>query len=141
MPRASVWRLIDANANRALEGLRVCEDLLRFHYDQARLYRHLRRLRHAVGAGVRRLPGGRMILLQARNSREDEGRQTKTVRAASVSQLLVINFQRAKEALRVLEECCRLVAPAQSRAFQRLRFQTYDAERECLLHVATVRHP
>lgn len=141
MPRASLWRLMDANANRALEGLRVCEDLYRLHYEQPALARRLRRLRHGLGAGIQRLPGGTTALLQARNSREDVGRRAATGRAASVSQLVVVNFQRAKEALRVLEECCRLVAPAQSRTFQQLRFETYEAERACLLYLAALRHP
>jgi thiamine-phosphate pyrophosphorylase len=140
MAGPSVLRLLDANANRALEGLRVCEDLFRFHYAHARLSGRLRRLRHALGATLGGLPVSRGDLARARDTRQDPGRQAPASPAVSLEQLVVMNFQRAKEALRVLEECCRLAAPAHSPGFQRLRFKTYDAERQCLLYLATVRH-
>ena len=48
--------------------------------------------------------------------------------------------QRAKEALRVLEECTRLIAPRRTASFQRLRFRTYEVERDLLRGLATLRH-
>jgi thiamine-phosphate pyrophosphorylase len=136
----SVLRLVDASANRALEGLRVCEDIARFHLESARAFRALRALRHAVAEAVAALPGGPAALVQARDSRADVGRRAPASRLDTLERVLIINFQRVKESLRTLEECTRCFAPGQTARFQQLRFRTYDTERHILLHVASVRH-
>ena len=140
MSSRSVLRLIDANANRALEGLRVCEEIVRFHYDSPRLFRRTRVLRHAVAAAVRRLPVTAVDLVGSRGSARDVGRRAPASRVDSLERSLLINFQRTKESLRTLEECARLLAPALTASFQRLRFAAYDLERDCLLTLAAVRH-
>ena len=140
-PQKALWRLIDANANRALEGVRVCEDIVRFHLGSPRIFRHIRALRHAIAGAVSRLPVNAIHLLRARESRSDIGRRAPASRVASLEQSLLINFQRAKEALRTLEECARLIAPRETARFQQLRFRLYDLERDTLLAVvAAVRH-
>ena len=131
-------RLLDANANRALEGLRVCEDIARLQLESPREFRRLRRLRHAVAEAVNALPVSLMELLEARDSSADVGRRAAGSSVDSVGRLLLINFQRTKEALRTLEECTRLLAPSRTTMFQRLRFHTYGIERDLLL--ATLRH-
>jgi thiamine-phosphate pyrophosphorylase len=140
MSHASILRLLDANANRALEGLRVCEEIARFHDGSPRLFRRLRALRHAVARAVRALPVTSVDLARARESGGDVGRRALASRVDSLERLLVINFQRAKESLRTLEECSRLLAPRLTPAFQRLRFSAYEAERDCLLRLAALRH-
>lgn len=135
----AVLRLIDANMNRALEGLRVCEEIARFHLESPQPFRRLRNLRHAVALAAERLPLRPAELVGARASRRDIGRRAPSSSVRSLEQLLLINFQRAKEALRTLEECTRLIAPSRIASFQRLRFQTYEAERDCLLRVAALR--
>ena len=156
-PRASITRLIDANANRALEGLRVCEEIVRFHLESAPVFPRLRSLRHAVAHAVGRLPLSATELARARDSRRDLGRGAPASRVASLERLLLINFHRAKESLRTLEECSRVIAPPIRRgsgrrpersrgtprrtaAFQRLRFRIYEVERETLLRVDALRH-
>ena len=140
MSQRAALRLLDANANRALEGLRVCEEVVRFHAGSARHFRQLRALRHAVAGAMRGLPVPVRELFAARESRRDVGRHAPSGRVASLEQLLLINFQRAKEALRTLEECSRLVAPRSTAVFQRLRFRTYEVERHVLLALASLRH-
>jgi len=138
--RRAVVRILDANVNRAREGLRVCEDLARFSLGSPRHVRALRTLRHRLSAQVTRLPVDSVELVRARNSQHDTGRRFRAASAKSLEHLLLINLQRTKEAVRVLEESSRLIAPRLTPAFQRLRFQTYDAERRLLIHVATLRH-
>jgi thiamine-phosphate pyrophosphorylase len=140
MSRPTVLRLVDANANRALEGLRVCEELIRFHWEWRSGFARLRRLRHGIARAVNQLPVTPVELVGARESGRDVGRRAPASGVRSVEHLLLINFQRAKESLRTLEECSRLVAPRRTAAFQRLRFQVYDAERDTLLHLAALRH-
>lgn len=133
-------RLLDANINRAFEGLRVCEDIVRFCLNAQRQFLSLRAIRHALASEVRRLPITVSAMMECRESRHDPGRRLRASTVRSLEHLLLINFQRTKEALRVLEESSRLIAPRQVGAFQRLRFRTYDAERRLLLHVAALRH-
>ena len=141
MTRRTILRVIDANTNRALEGLRVCEEIVRFHLERPRLFRRLRALRHDVALAVRQLPVASVELVRSRQSRRDVGRCAPAGPVRFLDQLAIINFQRTKESLRTLEECARLIAPRAVGTFQRLRFRTYDAERDILLRLAALRHP
>ncbi len=139
--RDSLHRIVDANVNRALEGLRVCEEIVRFHYESPQMFRRMRHLRHAIAQSVAALPVPSHAFVQARASGRDVGQRAPASRIDSLERLLVINFQRVKESLRTLEECSRLLSPRHTVAFQRLRFQTYEVERDTLLQLATLRHP
>ena len=135
----AVLRVVDANTNRAMEGLRVCEDIVRFNYRSPALYRRIRALRHAVAQAIRRLPVKPVDLVRARASHADVGRRAPASRIPSLERLLLINFQRTKESLRTLEESSRIIAPKHTGIFQALRFTTYDLERDVLLHLAARR--
>lgn len=138
--KRSVLRIVDANANRALEGLRVGEDIVRFHVEDARVFRRMRALRHAVAQAVTRLPVGTVELIRSRNSGGDLGKRSPSTRVGSLERLLLMNLQRTKESLRTLEECARLLAPRRTPDFQRLRFRTYEVERALLIRLAALRH-
>ncbi|HEX9780286.1 MAG TPA: hypothetical protein VGB20_03640 [bacterium] len=138
--RRDAARLLDANANRALEGLRVTEELLRFLWRRPVLWRRCRSLRHEIAAAIESFGIPIEERLRARNSLRDPGRRVSGGRVGTPERVLLINFQRVKEALRVLEECARVVAPRRTAALQRLRFRVYDAERLILLRVAALRH-
>ena len=58
MKDEKLYRVMDANLNRAKEGLRVCEDICRFVYDQRQWTSGLKTIRHqltesAAGIGIR----------------------------------------------------------------------------------------
>src|SRR4029077_16485227 len=74
---SSVWRLLDANANRAREGLRVVEDTARFVLAQPKASSALRLLRHRLDQLVLRNYG---TLLQHRDVENDSGRQNPSTR-------------------------------------------------------------
>ena len=133
-------RALDANLNRAREGLRVCEDLVRFDGAGRGQVERLRGIRHALTRCVHALPVSTTDLVRARDTRRDAGRRLYPSSVTSPDQLLFINLQRAKEALRVIEESVRVLAPPCVTRFQQLRFRLYDAERDVLLNVAAVRH-
>ena len=140
IPRRMILRVLDANINRAREGLRVCEDVVRFCLGLRGPFQQLRALRRALDAQVRRLPVKPVDVVRFRNSQQDPGRFAHSPAVKSIEHLLLINLQRTKEALRVLEESSRLVAPRQVASFQRLRFGTYHVERGLLIGVAALRH-
>lgn len=136
----SILRMVDANANRAAEGLRVCEDTVRFCLGHASSMRRIRRIRHGLASGIANLGIPKATLVASRDSVHDSGRNAPSGPLKSIEQLLVVNFQRVKESLRVLEECARVMAPSKRANFQKLRFLVYGVERDLLIRLATVRY-
>src|SRR5439155_6250129 len=64
-------RILDANANRAREALRVLEDYCRFVLDDAFLSRELKMLRHEFAESLADV--GPTLLLEARDTQHDVG--------------------------------------------------------------------
>lgn len=124
-------RLIDANLNRMGEGLRVLEDIARFHLDDAGLSRQLKTLRHELLEGVDSLK-----LLAARKAAEDVGASMKLpgeIERADIPRVVIANSRRVQESLRVLEEFAKLadtplaVEPVR---FEHARFSVYEVEQK-----------
>src|ERR1051326_6765666 len=104
-----IWRLLDANANRAREGLRVVEDTARFVLDKPQAAKALRSMRHELDELVRK---HYRQLLSARDVTHDSGRSNGAgLYSGGVRALLAANFKRCEEALRVLEEYGRVMSP------------------------------
>lgn len=154
-------RLIDANANRAREGLRVLEDVARFVLGDAQLCTAIRELRHQLLAAMASLAGpgpDRLMLLAWRDVEHDPGAESGTSGTpahADTGALVAAAAARASEALRVLEECARTLpgpggraaadvpagaSPASAaEAFARVRYRLYTIERRVGLAVGTQR--
>jgi thiamine-phosphate pyrophosphorylase len=129
-------RIMDANANRAREGLRVVEEHLRLVRDNADFTARVKALRHAVtGAIISMKIDDKLI--QARQSDTDVG-ATEPVGPegdrTSSNDIVTANLRRSQEALRVLEEYSKLVSLEASAEFKRLRFETYTLEKDIMLH-------
>lgn len=132
-------RIIDANANRAREGLRVLEELARFHLNDAALSETIKRLRHELGIALGSLPLSAADRLAARNTPEDVGTSISTEAEHSrptLDALAAAAAARTSEALRVLEEVVKFL-PAPAGAFESLRYRLYDAERTLRLRLHT----
>jgi thiamine-phosphate pyrophosphorylase len=128
-------RIIDANANRCREALRVVEDILRFRHEHAGLASRLKRERHTVSAYCDKLLRKNLKGLRARDTEADPGRDSMSRGEAtrrSWDDILVSNFRRAEESLRVLEEVSKLLDVRLSRQFKRSRFRVYSLEKACL---------
>lgn len=123
-----IYRILDANFNRAKEGLRVCEDVCRFVHDDAALTRQWKNVRHALTETAKAY---RLVeLLEARAAESDVGRpSTKTeFKRKGVNDVFFANAQRAKESLRVLEECSKVLNKACAQKFKDLRYKVYALE-------------
>lgn len=122
------YRLLDANGNRAREGLRVVEDLARLVWEDAAVQRRVKRLRHALRREEDRVPAA----ARSRAVERDPGARV-TLRSessrATWQDLAWANLRRTQEALRVLEEIAKL-KPRRLDAgrFKRLRFEAYALE-------------
>jgi len=128
--------MIDANANRAREALRVMEDYARFKLDDAWLMERVKRLRHGLGEAV----GGEWaeFMLRARGIEEDVGREVKTeaeLRRGELADVATAAGKRAGEALRVLEECAKLFDAARARRLEKIRYEVYEVERALRIRV------
>jgi len=134
--RDRVLRVVDANANRVREGLRVIEEYYRFVLDDETVTRRLKSLRHEVTDAVACLADSRGLLL-ARDTAEDVGIPT-TVESehvrSSIHSVVMAAFKRAEEGLRVLEEYSKVLAVhGAGERFKTLRFELYTLEKELRL--------
>ena len=124
-------RLIDANFNRTREGLRVCEDVLRFLYDESALTASFKKLRHECSKIILSFPISYRALVHARDSSRDVGKKSviQDKKKPDWNDLMVSNLKRSEEGLRVLEETSKIIAPKSSHCFQLLRFRLYELEK------------
>ncbi len=121
----TIQRILDANLDRSREGLRIIEEWCRFGLDDSDLAQECKNLRQELA--VWHTPE----LRAARNTPGDVG--TSLTHAGeeerqSIEQLLVANFSRVQEALRVLEEYSKLVTGGMSSSCKQLRYRVYTLE-------------
>lgn len=134
----SLYRIIDANANRCREALRVAEDIVRFCCGKKSVCLSLKRQRHVISKNCDILLRPYLKGIAARDVSTDPGSKYTTrmeSRRSSLKDVLVANFRRSEESLRVLEEIGKLIDPNVSKAFKRSRFRIYDIEKKCLTQV------
>jgi len=127
---AAVYRIIDANANRAGEGLRVAEDYLRFFLQDEFLSRACKQLRHDLAVTISALD--REKLLSCRSTLTDVGTSTKTdteYDRHTLFDVSIANLRRSAEALRTLEEFAKLISTAAAEEFESLRYRSYTVEK------------
>lgn len=124
--KKKILRILDANINRITEGLRVIEEILRFVYDEEKIYKQLRQIRHdIVKLFTNFYPG----MLFQRDSFSDPGVTAKEKKYKNVKEVLVSNFHRVSESLRVLEEISKLVQIKKVGKVKKLRYKIYDIEK------------
>lgn len=127
-----IYSAIDASINRALEGLRVCEDAARFSLRISDCSARLKELRHRVRDASARFP--RELLLLGRDVESDSQKFVDLpgeLSRGSLESLFTANLHRAMEAVRSLEEFSKL-APGGGgeNPFQEIRFSLYALERD-----------
>lgn len=126
-------RIVDANFNRAKEGLRVCEDVCRYAFDSTAETKSLKKIRHDLSSAIE--PLGISKLLSSRDVQSDVGRSsTKSeFQRKDLNDVFYANAQRVKESLRVLEEVTKLISPASAQKIKELRYSFYAIEKEMAL--------
>ncbi|GAB4330216.1 MAG: hypothetical protein Kow0099_00670 [Candidatus Abyssubacteria bacterium] len=130
--RNGMLRVLDANANRAREGLRVVEEYIRLIENNADVTARLKKLRHEVTAAVCLL-GVDRELIESRQSDSDVGAGSPSgseSKREDMEHIVTANLRRTQEALRVLEEYSKLISEKASAEFKRLRFCAYTVEQE-----------
>ncbi|MGD0565815.1 MAG: thiamine-phosphate pyrophosphorylase [Candidatus Goldiibacteriota bacterium] len=136
--KRNIYTLIDANVNRAKEGLRVIEDVSRFLLADTKTTPALKAIRHCVDFAVKKISPDYIELIKNRSSENDIGRNSRNkseFRRGGVSDILASNFKRVQESFRVLEEITKLISVPAAVIFKELRYKTYELEKELLLKI------
>lgn len=141
--KLGIYRIIDANSNRAKEGLRVCEEITRFVLNDPRLTNVLKSQRHAVEAITKTLPKAMAHCIRGRDSAKDVGRAAHKLEfsRSNINDIFFANIQRAQEALRVLEEFSKLIDIKKASRYKKIRYAIYEIEKAVAQKLFRLRHP
>ncbi|MDJ0631626.1 MAG: thiamine phosphate synthase [Xenococcaceae cyanobacterium MO_188.B29] len=128
MQRA-IYRILDANLDRAREGLRIIEEWCRFGINNQQLAQECKQLRQELAQWHS------AELRQARDTPSDVGTELshpQEEKRDSINSLLQANICRTQEALRVLEEYGKLYQPQMSLICKQIRYRVYTLESNLL---------
>jgi len=127
----AVYRILDANLDRAREGLRVVEDWCRFGLNNPQLTGECKHLRQKLAALHH------PDLRAARDTSMDPGTSLthpQEEERRSLEGILQANLCRVEEALRVLEEYGKLYDLTMGRVCKQMRYQIYILSSKLLTH-------
>jgi len=130
-----LYRLIDANANRLKEGLRVIEDIMRFIADDARLSGQFKKIRHGITETLFSIKLTQPVnIIKNRQIQTDVGRKTikSELNRKNITDVFLANCQRVKESIRVLEECMKMIDHNAAQSFKTKRYGIYHLEKRSI---------
>lgn len=129
----SIYRIIDANFNRAREAMRVIEDYCRFALNSSSLTGRAKQLRHELSACMATLDVARLI--SGRDTPGDVG-VGKTVenqlQRTTLTDCFTAGCKRLTEALRVLAETTQTFNPPTAQKIENLRYAAYTLEKDII---------
>ena len=134
----SILRIIDANANRGREALRVMEEAARFILNHAELTAGLKQLRHDLAEALNRFPD----LDFHRDTPADVGTRLAAdseLSRASAAEVVIAAGKRLGEALRAIEEYGKTLDPDFASAIETLRYTGYHLEQRLNLALVASR--
>ena len=124
-----IYQIIDANLDRAREGLRVLEDWARFGLGENDFVKRIKNFRQILGKNHLE------VYKQSRNFIEDECKgltHQEQNKRNSPDQIISSNAGRVQEALRVIEEFSRQHNFELSKIASEIRYEIYTLEIELL---------
>ena len=133
MERA-VYRIIDANFNRAREAVRVIEEFCRFALNSGALAERAKQFRHELSAAISKLDDGRLI--SSRDTLGDVGvgkRVDDQLVRSELRDCLTAGFKRLTEALRVLAETTQTRDRSVAEKIEKMRYAAYTLEKDITL--------
>ncbi|MFA5239476.1 MAG: thiamine phosphate synthase [Phycisphaerae bacterium] len=137
MTRA-VYRIIDANFNRAREAMRVIEEFCRFSLNSAPLTARTKQLRHELSAGLSKLDANQLIA--ARDTISDVGvgsTVSNQLRRSDLRDCFTAGCKRLTESLRALAETIQTLNPELAKTIENIRFSAYTLEKDIALFADT----
>lgn len=124
-------RIIDVNINRAEEGLRVVEDIIRFFLEEKSYVEQIKMVRHSIWECAKKYFS--IDALITSRTKEDIGRSIHTgeEEKRTILDVLHANLKRVQQALRVLEEISK-IKEGGWKEFKDIRYKVYGLEKEIL---------
>ena len=122
----ATYRILDASANRAGEGLRTLEEFARFVLDDLGMTAQLKSLRHDLATAVKGL--SRDSLLRARDTTADVGteiRESSEYARTDLSEVVAAAASRTQQSLRVLEEYGKTIDASVAAEVEQIRYRCY----------------
>ncbi len=138
MNMRQIYRILDANFNRAREALRVIEDFARFILDDAAISSSTKDMRSRLREVFGRFPNG--ALLSSRDTPGDVGTAITSATEsdrADAADVASAACKRLTEALRTLEEYAKIAAPETAGEFEAMRYAAYTLEQRLFRRLAT----
>jgi thiamine-phosphate pyrophosphorylase len=135
-----LYRIIDANFNRAREALRVLEEYCRFGLNHPGLAGKAKQMRHRLCEAVGKLDS--VKLLCSRDVAGDVGKDLKVngqLRRQSIEDCFTAAAKRASEAFRALAESTQAIDASVAATMEQLRFEVYALEKETVLKAAAAK--
>lgn len=129
--QSALYRILDANLDRAREGLRIVEEWCRFGLNNSELVETFKQLRQELARW--HAPE----LRAARNTPGDPGTDLthpQEAERSSIQQVLQANLCRVEEALRVIEEYGKVYRAGMGAMAKQMRYQIYTLESRILGH-------
>jgi len=136
-----IYRILDANFNRAREALRVVEDCGRFALNDAAITAMAKTLRSDLRTVYESMPPGELIT--SRDTPGDVGTVLTSATEPSrdgLAGVAVASCKRLTEALRTLEEYSKIVCPQQTFQIERMRYDSYTLEARLAGRLLTGQH-
>ncbi len=124
-----IYQIIDANLDRAREGLRVLEDWSRFGLGKENFVERIKNFRQILGKNHLE------VYKQSRNHIEDKCKgltHLEQINRKTPEQIISSNSARVQEALRVIEEFSRIHNHELSKIASEIRYEIYTLEIDLL---------
>ena len=124
-----IYRILDANFNRAREALRVAEDCGRFALNDPAITAIAKNLRSDLKDVLAAFPAGELVA--SRDTPGDIGTELTSPGEPTRENMLdvaVAACKRLTEALRTIEEYSKIVAPGEVKRVERMRYDSYTLE-------------
>jgi thiamine-phosphate pyrophosphorylase len=140
MNKNNIYRIIDANLNRAREGIRVAEEVARLYFDDAKLSSQFKSLRHQL-TRVAKNSFDEKKLLSFRDSQKDVGADSMGAlekKRGDLESIVQANLRRSQEAVRVLEEFGKLINEESASSFKKIRFRLYALEQKIMKSIKNI---
>jgi len=135
-----IYRILDANYNRAREALRVAEDCGRFALNDPAITAMAKNLRSELTQTLGAMPHREM--LASRDTPGDIGTEISSPSEPlrkDLADVATAACKRLTEALRTIEEYSKIIAPDQTLAVERMRYNSYTLEQRLIGRLETKR--
>lgn len=138
-PKTESLRIIDANANRASEGLRVVEEYVRFVLDDQHLTQLCKQLRHDLATTLATFSA--TDLCATRDTSGDVGTNVTTdgeyIRQ-DARDVALASQKRVEQSLRCIEEYSKTFASDAASSIEQLRYRAYSLGKTIVTTTANV---